>query len=164
MTDKSGKYVDIFGIDPAWMPDGSVVYAEKECEMCGLFRVNLDGRVLARLTDNPADEAPAISPDGTRVAFMSTRDGSWDIYVVNADGTGLTRLTADEDIDGLPIWGPDSNTVIFASNRGGEWAIWAFDVDAHQMGKLFDTGGDLDGKVHEGTSRGWTEERISWAP
>ena len=164
MTDKSGKYIDIFGIDPAWMPDGSVVYAEKECETCGLFRVNLDGRVLARLTDNPADEAPAVSPDGKRIAFMSTRDGSWDIYVVNADGSGLTRLTADADIDGLPIWAPDSKTVLFVSNRGGQWAVWAFDVDAQRMGKLFDIGGELDGTVHEGTSHGWTEEHISWAP
>lgn len=164
LSDKSGKYIDIFGIDPDWMPDGSVVYAEKECEKCGLFRVSLDGTVLAQLTDHPADEAPAVSPDGNRVAFMSTRDGVWDIYVVNADGTDLTRLTADGDIDGLPIWAPDSKTVLFVSNRGGQWAVWAFDVDAQRMGKLFDLDGELDGKIHEGTSRGWTEERISWAP
>lgn len=163
-TDKSGRYVDLIGIDPDWMPDGSIVYTEKECELCGIYRISLTGGLIGRLTDQPEDEAPAVSPDGKRVAFMSTRDGVWDLYVVNADGSNLKRLTADAHVDGLPIWAPDNRTILFVSNRSGEWAIWAMDVDKFAMGKLFDTGGDIDGYIHAGTSRGWTEERITWAP
>lgn len=163
-TDKSGKYVDLIGIDPDWLPDGSIVYTEKECEKCGMFVISLTGDLIAQLTDHPADEAPAVSPDGTRVAFMSTRDGVWDLYVVNSDGTGLTRLTEDTEIDGLPIWAPDGETLIFASNRDDEWGLWAIDVESKVMAKLFSLGGELDGEIHQGTSKGWTEETISWAP
>ena len=163
-TDKSGKYVDLIGIDPGWLPDGSIVYAEKECGKCGIFVISLTGGLIAQLTDNPADEAPAVSPDGTRVAFMSTRDGTWDLYVVNSDGTGLARLTADAEIDGLPIWAPDGETLIFASNRDDGWGLWAIDVASKAMAKLFSLGGELDGIVHPDSSKGWTEETISWAP
>jgi TolB protein len=163
-SDKSGKFVDLIGIDPDWLPDGSIVYTEKECQNCGIFITSLTGGLIAQPTDSTADEAPAASPDGKRIAFMSTRDGVWDLYVVNVDGTGLTRLTEDPDIDGLPVWAPDGETLIFASNRDDEWGIWAIDVESKAMAKLFSLGGELDGKIHEGTSRGWTEERISWSP
>ncbi|NMC81960.1 MAG: hypothetical protein GYA63_03790, partial [Armatimonadetes bacterium] len=163
-TDKNSRYVDLIGIDPDWMPDGSIVYAEKECMECGIFNISLTGGLIARLTDQPQDEAPAASPDGKRVAFMSTRDGVWDLYVVNADGSNLVRLTEDEYVDGLPIWAPDNKTLIFVSNRDGAWGIWAMDADSKAMAKLFELGGEIDGKIHEGTSKGWTEEHISWAP
>jgi Tol biopolymer transport system component len=163
-TDRSGRYIDLVGVDPDWMPDGSIVYAERECMECGLTNISLTGGVIARLTDQTQDEAPAVSPDGKRVAFMSTRDQVWDLYVVNADGSNLVRLTEDEHVDGLPAWAPDNKTLFFVSNRDGEWGIWAMDADTKAMAKLFALGGDIDGTIHEGTSKGWTEERISWAP
>ncbi len=53
-----------------------------------------DGSELRRLTDERGrDQGPAWSPDGTRIVFMSDRDGDWEIYVMNADGSGQTRLT-----------------------------------------------------------------------
>ena len=162
LTAKSGENIDLFGIDPDWLTGDSIVYTEKECEKCGIFAINLNGELIGQLTDHPADEAPAVSPDGKRVAFMSTRDGTWDLYVVNVDGTGLARLTADPDIDGLPIWA-DGETLIFVSNREGEWGIWALNIGDFAMGKLIALGGELDGKVNEKTSKGWTEETISLA-
>ncbi len=50
----------------------------------------------AIVCDDPApDRGPVWSPDGTRIAFESYRDGKSEVYVVNIDGSGLTRLTGD---------------------------------------------------------------------
>ena len=60
-----------------------------------------------RLTDDPAnDGVPAWSSDGSRIAFMSDRDGNWEIYVMNADGSDQARLTDNPADDGIPAWAP----------------------------------------------------------
>ena len=61
-------------------------------------------------TNSAADDVPSWSPDGSRLAFMSIRDGTWQIYAINADGSGETRLTfssADGAKDQGPAWAPD---------------------------------------------------------
>ncbi len=60
---------------------------------------------------------PAWSPDGTRIAFVSRRDGRSHIYVMRADGTGARRLTDSADGDEGPTWSPDGRRIAFA--RGG---------------------------------------------
>ena len=60
-----------------------------------------------QVTDNAwNDEDPAWSPDGTKIAFTSNRDGNYEIYVMNADGTNQTRLTNDPQDQTLPSWQP----------------------------------------------------------
>jgi tRNA A-37 threonylcarbamoyl transferase component Bud32 len=116
------------------------------------------------VTDLNEDTAPAPSPDGRQIAFMSRRDGNWEIYVVKADGAGLTRLTNDPADDGLPAWSPDGQVLAFASNRGGSWAVWAMTPAGIDPQPLFAMEGSPDGFVagDSDASRGWTEERISW--
>ena len=61
--------------------------------------------VPAILTDDPAtDSLPVWSPDGTAIAFSSDREGGADLYVMEADGTGVTRLTDAEGTDTQPSW------------------------------------------------------------
>jgi TolB protein len=56
--------------------------------------MNADGSSVTRVTDTSgSDSSPVWSPDGTRIAFESFREGKSEVYVVNADGSGLTRLT-----------------------------------------------------------------------
>jgi len=119
---------------------------------------------IETLTNVDEDTAPALSPDGSKIAFMSRREGQWDIYIVNADGSNLQRLTTDEADDGLPAWSPDGNAVAFVSKRGGPWAIWAMTPDGAGKRQLFTMEGTPDGFVGTDTfaSRGWAEERISW--
>ena len=96
---------------------------------------------------------------------MSQRDGNWNIYVVNSDGTGLKQLTDDPAEDGLPTWSPDGQVIAFVSNRGGPWAVWAVPAGSGGVRQLFTMQGSPDGFVageDRDKTRGWAEERISW--
>ena len=143
-----------------WMPDWRIVYQgcdyTLEPQKCGLFTVPAGGGgAWTQVTDNGEDTAP--DAHGSRIAFMSTRHGNWEIYAVNDDGTGLKRLTNDSAQDGLPTWSPDGKTIAFASDAGGLWAVWAMSPDGSNRRKLFDMGGG-------GLALEWQNERISWGP
>lgn len=62
------------------------------------------------------NESPAWSPDGSKIAFSSYRDGNREIYVINADGTGLKRVTENQVSDDFPFWSPDGQWIGFTSN------------------------------------------------
>ena len=66
------------------------------------------------------DGSPSWSPDGGRIAFDSLRDGNGEIYVMNADGSGQTRLTDDPGFDGSASWSPDGSRIAFQSFRDGD--------------------------------------------
>ena len=58
----------------------------------------------SRLTYSHAfDASPVWSPDGRRIAFDSDRDGNWEVYVMNADGYGVTRLTFNDAARWVPL-------------------------------------------------------------
>lgn len=147
-----GKY-------PFWMASGRVVYAG--CDLsggnCGLYWVGSDGGNIHRVTTHESDTAPAGS--GSKVAFMSSRDGNWEVYVFDMNGGSQTRLTNNGAQDGLPTWSPDGKSIAFVSNREGSWAIWVMGADGSNQRKLFDLGGG-----YGSGDKDWTTERISWAP
>ncbi len=69
---------------------------------------------LTRLTYGPWDDTnPAISPDGNSVAFTSNRSGYWDIYLLDLDSGGITRLTDTLAYDGAPSWSPDNQWLVY---------------------------------------------------
>src|SRR5437667_310835 len=81
-----------------------------------LYLMNADGSNLAQLTHGPAVHfMPAVSPDGTKIAFTSNLDGAFGIYVANADGSNPVRLT--QGMDGDPVWSPDGTRIAFESGR-----------------------------------------------
>ena len=63
---------------------------------------------------------PSWSPDGRRLVFTGFDGGMSDLYIVNADGSGLRQLTDDKHADLHPSWSPDGNTIAFATDRGPE--------------------------------------------
>jgi len=76
----------------------------------------VDGTDLRRLT--PASgEYPTWSPDGTRIAFSTARDGNYEIYVMNVDSTKQTRLTDNPAYDMSPAWSPDGTHIAFDTQR-----------------------------------------------
>jgi TolB protein len=103
-------------------PDGSRIAFQSNLGPTGgmtdVFVMNWDGSGVTRLTTSPAlDQMPAWSPDGTRMAFMSTRDGNAEIYSMQADGSGQTRLTATPAVDGRPSWSRQGYGIVFTSAR-----------------------------------------------
>jgi hypothetical protein len=84
---------------------------------------------------------PAVSPDGTRVLFVSDHGvdelgrHNNDIYLINADGTNLLRLTQNGSDDLLPAWSPTEDGVIFfLSNRGGAYNVWRLKLSSGSKG------------------------------
>src|SRR5829696_207297 len=93
-----------------------------------LFTANYDGSKPTQLTRMGAEVGePRYSPDGTKIAFAAgVREQTdnvdftnYDIYVINVDGSGLTRLTYEKAGDRAPTWSPDGQTIAFQSNRSG---------------------------------------------
>ncbi|PYO92721.1 MAG: hypothetical protein DMD62_12325 [Gemmatimonadetes bacterium] len=71
-----------------------------------------------------------------KVAFVSARDGNNEIYVMNADGTGVTRLTSNAAADEAPTWSPDGSRIAFASDRDGNWEIYVMNADGSGITRL----------------------------
>lgn len=95
---------------------------------------------LSKLSpDTGSASDPAFSPDGSRIAFVSQRDGvgNAEIYVMNADGTGTTRVTNDPLSDGRPAFMPDGQSLVFHSSRtAGKQQIWTVNVDGTGLTQL----------------------------
>ncbi len=113
--------------DPAWSPDGSkIAFVRFREGGAGIWVMNADGTGARRITDggpdvDGTDLGPAWSPDGSRIAFAregrpaKAATGNADIYVVNADGTDVVRLTDDPMMEYAPSWSPDGSKIAFAA-------------------------------------------------
>jgi len=75
-----------------------------------------------------------------QIAFVSNRDGSWHIYVTNAEG--VTRLTVNPEVDANPAWSPDGTRIAFATNRDGNFEIYVMDGDGSHPTRLTNTQAD----------------------
>ena len=81
--------------------------------------MNADGSDIHRLTRSPGlDVRPTWSPDGTRIAFTSNRDGNYEIYVMNSDGSNPRNATSHPARDDHAAWHPDGR-LLFVSDRDG---------------------------------------------
>ena len=105
-----------------------------------LYVTGVDGTGEVRLTSGPGAEFwPSWSPDGSRIAFSSTRDDPnpddcfttcrSEIYVINADGTGTTRLTSNSADDTKPVWSPDGTKIAFETTRDGNREIYSMNAE-----------------------------------
>jgi Tol biopolymer transport system component len=79
---------------------------------------------------------PAVAQQTSRIAFVSTRDGNDEIYVMEADGSGQTNLTNGPWNDFTPCWSPDGTRIAFASDREGSYDIHVMDADGSNVVRL----------------------------
>lgn len=86
-----------------------------------------------------ANSLPEFSPDGRRIAFVSRRDGNGEIYVIDADGGNLRRLTSTAEDEGRPTWSPDGRHLVFNLRADGRSTIWVADADGTNRRLLTDS-------------------------
>ena len=121
-----------------------------------IFAIDLAGGAVRQLTSgrNHHDSNPRWSPDGRRIAFKSSRGGNWDAYVMDANGTNVTRLTDSPANDHDPVWMPDGQSVIISSDRDSRedlYRVWLADrrverLTRHTVGRAIMPSVSPDGR------------------
>lgn len=127
---------------PFWSPSGyEVILADREniISDSDLIKIELGKFGYQNLTNNEAEEFdPAWSPDGTKIAFISDRDGSFEIYIMDSDGSNQTRLTNNGDPENLPHWSPDGSMIAFQSFVNDSWDIFVMGSDGSDLVQITD--------------------------
>jgi Tol biopolymer transport system component len=122
-----------------WSPSGGLIAFHSLVAGAHIAVMNPDGsgeREVARWQGNweilevPSWPPPQWSPDGQRIAFVSTSaSGDRDIYVISPDGSGLTDLTHSPGNDYDPAWSPDGKRIAFVSTRDGDKEVYVANAD-----------------------------------
>jgi len=134
--------------DPAWSPDGSkIAFTSERDGNPEIYVMNADGSSQTRLTYSAGlpdqawlgiDQDPAWSPDGSKIAFTSYRDGDTAVFVMNADGSAQTRLSEENTSDFGPAWSPDGSKISFFSYRSGRADVYVMNADGSAQTRLTD--------------------------
>ena len=126
--------------NPDWNPDGLTLVFEQDNSIAILNTLTRNGQ---RLTNFGGDSRPRYSPDGSKIVFQSTRDGQPEIYVMNANGSGQTRLTNNPSWDTAPVWSPDGTKILFTSLRDDPMvpALYVMNADGSSQTRVT-TGSD----------------------
>jgi Tol biopolymer transport system component len=123
--------------------DGRTLVTVTEQELSRIETMPASGDITGsiRLTSGEANQEGfyglAWTPD-QRIVYFSFEGGQFDIWSMNADGTGRRRLTSDTHIDQLPAVSPDGRYVVFVSNRptGSAPHVWRMDIDGGNLLQL----------------------------
>lgn len=105
-----------------------------------IYRINaLNGDIIKRLTRGPngaMNVEPAVSPDGSKIAFSSDRSGKPMIYVMNSDGGAVKRITYDGVYNATPSWSADGQKIAFAGQSDGNFDIFVVNADGSNIIRL----------------------------
>lgn len=150
-------------LQPVWSPDRTqIAFSSNRDGKVDVYLMEKDGSNVRRITrtegQGRASRRPVWSPDGTRIAFHSNRDSppgpdidsEYEIYVMQADGSHVRRLTHNQAADLHPDWSPDGKRLLFTSDRSGHSEIYAMRTDGSE--------------VHQLTKDRKTAARAAWSP
>jgi uncharacterized protein YraI len=146
-VDMNGEnYRDLPALNTAQAPNwgtSGIVYASPRSIEITADTPGQDGTRL--VASKPFYQDPSWQPGGERIVFQSKEGTHWEIFAVNADGSGLVPLTRPSSVlvdafphNVAPAWSPDGQTIIFLSNRdtegaAGSWGVWVMNADgSHQ--------------------------------
>ena len=125
---------------PDWSPDGSQIAftsPSPSSRLGQVYRINADGSDLTQLTHGTGIDADSASwsPDGSKIVLKRAGSAEYAIWVMNADGSGLRRLTSQVYDNSDPTFTPDGRHIVFASQRVVS-AIWIMNVDGSNQRRL----------------------------
>jgi len=108
-----------------------LVYARQVSNL-NIWRKQLDSKRSSLpadrfLSSTAIESGPQYSPDGSSIAFESTRSGSYEIWMCRSDGTNLVQLTHFNNVTGTPRWSPDGRQIAFDSRAPGNADIFVMD-------------------------------------
>ena len=126
------------GGSPSINPSGDlIVFASPEWNSLGdIWSVGLDGSCLTNLTQSYAyDGDPVFSPDGTRIVYVSERDGNGEIYSMKVDGTDQRRLTHNGAYDYHPVYSASGEFIAFT--RSGARRKWFLGGESRTIHRIY---------------------------
>ena len=98
-----------------------------------------DARPRQLTFNEDGDWNSGFSPDGARIAFSNDRDGDFEIFVMNIDGTGVVQLTHNDALDWAPQWSPDGTRIAFSRDLGDDNSeIFVMNADGSDPLRLTD--------------------------
>lgn len=130
-------------LTPRWSPDATriaftcyVPYRNvTSAQICMYSEVS--NRLIAFPRFRGTNSSPAWSPDGSQIAFMSSQNGDPEIYVADASGAHMHRITFAAGVNTSPVWNPKTGKqMVFVSDRGGAPVLYLSDSDGSNVAKL----------------------------
>jgi TolB protein len=124
---------------PIWKPDGSkILFGRRSSNTVpyDLYIMNPDGSGLQFLGVGATLPGYVWSADGSKILFTSSRDGNFEIYMMNADGSNQVRLTNNSAWDSNAEWAADGQHIIFHSFRTGNWEVYVMNADGSNVVNL----------------------------
>ena len=146
-TVKLPSFSPVYDTYPVWSPDGTKIsFVSNRNSQSSLYIMNANGSNAQLITDKVIDlSEPAWSPDGGKIAFSGGVRGTFgftrptvDVYVINVDGSGLKKLTANSGTNGSPTWSPDGKQIAFSRIHGPipQPKIWVMNPDGTNQREL----------------------------
>ncbi|MEN0059158.1 MAG: translocation protein TolB [Bdellovibrio sp.] len=126
-------------VEPSLSKDNRLVFSSDRAGRPMIYTADADGSNIKRVTfAGVFNSSPVWSPDGKKIAFAGQSDNNFDIFVMNADGTGMIRLTSAKKSNGKmssnedPSFSPDGRFVMYTSDRTGKNQIFISTVDGSE--------------------------------
>jgi Tol biopolymer transport system component len=137
--------------------NGPIAFNSNRDVAAGEIYAITPGGPVTRLTNSNSSSDPAYSPDGSRIAFIAggTPGGTYQVFVMNADGTDVRQVTTSATAKQDPTWAPDGNTIAYSAN--------SFDVDGQTDLEIWAVNADGSG-VRQITSNTFPDTYPAWSP